>query len=133
MTETALALRIAAVLFWVTGLGISLFTLPVLRYLARRGELPRVFGMPAFDPTSPLGRFPPDRIAPLLLALVSVGLLETAAGAWVWLGDLRGAILGLALLPASLILWVGFYLPFPPLIALARTLLVLASWDAFRP
>lgn len=144
MKETAPALRIAAVLFLVQGLGFTLWTIPVLRSLVERGEMPRVFGF-EFEkdiqrrverhegwPPSFYG-LGPDALVPLFVALTVLGLLEAAAGALLWAGDRRGAILGLALLPAGAIFWWGFGLPLPPLGALARTVLILANWGALRP
>ena len=46
-------------------------------------------------------------------------LLWQGAGAAVWLA--------LALLPFELVFWIGFALPFGPLLGLARTALVVAA------
>jgi hypothetical protein len=50
------------------------------------------------------------------------------AGWLVWNGRLSGGILALALLPAGAVFWWGFALPYPPILAVVRALLLLASW-----
>ncbi|HEU5099641.1 MAG TPA: hypothetical protein VFU22_11510 [Roseiflexaceae bacterium] len=41
-------------------------------------------------------------------------------------------MLALALLPAGAIIWWGFALPIPPIVALVRTSLILLSWPSLR-
>jgi hypothetical protein len=38
----------------------------------------------------------------------------------------------LALLPIDVVFWVGFAVPFPPLIGIARLGLLAAGWSALR-
>jgi hypothetical protein len=38
----------------------------------------------------------------------------------------------LALLPIELVFWAGFAVPIPPLIALARLVLLTVGWSALR-
>jgi len=40
------------------------------------------------------------------------------------------AILAVALLPLELVFWIGFSLPFGPIVAVARTVLILMSWTS---
>ena len=66
---------------------------------------------------------------PLLIAFLLVNVLEVVAGALLWGGARSGAILGFALLPVEAIFWWGFALPFGPLMAIARSILVVLSWN----
>ena len=65
---------------------------------------------------------------PLLIAFLFVCSLEVAAG-WLLWGSKAGAILALAAaLPLGGIFWWGFELPIPPILAVARTVLIVLSW-----
>lgn len=132
MDEVAAPVRIAAVLFWFTGLVFGLSAIPVARYFVDRGEVPRILGLPAFG-GGPFDSTAPDRFVQLLIAFLVLGMLETIAGGLLWTGQRSGAILGLALIPVGAIFWVGFFLPIPPLAAIARTALIVLNWESLRP
>ena len=51
---------------------------------------------------------------------------EVVVGVLLWRGATAAPWLALALLPAELLFWIGFALPFGPLLGLARTALVVA-------
>jgi hypothetical protein len=123
--DVPLRLRIAALLF----IGDAAFgiTMPfALAHLARTGELPMTpFGFRAFSgPFQRLGQGP---FTGLGLALAGVCTLEVIAGAWLWRGQRRGALLGLATTPAALALGTGFALPFLLIPAPIRAGLVVAE------
>jgi hypothetical protein len=67
---------------------------------------------------------------PLLVAFVVVCAAECVAGWLLWSGRRIGAILALALLPLELVFWIGFALPFGPIVAGARTVLIFMSWTS---
>jgi hypothetical protein len=67
---------------------------------------------------------------PLLVAFGVVCAAECAAGWLLWSGRRTGATLALALLPLELVFWIGFSLPFGPVVAVARTVLILMSWTS---
>jgi hypothetical protein len=67
---------------------------------------------------------------PLLVAFVVVCAAECMAGWLLWGGRRTGSILGLAPLPLELVFWIGFSLPFGPVVAVARTVLILMSWTS---
>ena len=102
--------RIAGLLF-IGDAGFGL-TMPfALAHLARTGELPMTpFGFRAF--AGPFERLGPGPFTALGVALVGVCALEVLAGIWLWRGQRRGALLGLATTPAALVLGSGFALPF---------------------
>ncbi|MCA1823872.1 MAG: hypothetical protein LC640_06340, partial [Frankia sp.] len=67
---------------------------------------------------------------PLLFAFLAVCALECVAGVRLWTAHRDGAVLALALLPAELAFWIGFSLPFGPVLGALRTVLVLLGWSA---
>ncbi len=62
------------------------------------------------------------------MAFLIHSVLAGLAGRWLWKGRRRGAVLALVLLPVGAVFWWGFALPYPPLFALARTVLILRGW-----
>jgi hypothetical protein len=52
---------------------------------------------------------------------------EVVLGVLLWRDDAAAPWLALALLPVELVLWIGFALPFGPLLGLARTAPVIAA------
>lgn len=119
-------LRLAAGLYWLTAVGLTVFIVPVARYLLKHREMPKVFGMQAFS--GPLARLSIETLAVVLAAFVVVSVLEGVAGWLIWNHHRSGAVLGLALIPFAAVFWVGFELPIPPLIALGRAAIVIANW-----
>ena len=133
MNELAIpaSMRAAAIVLWVNGLGFGVCCLPGIRNLLAGRDIPTIFGFPAY------GRGPFERIGlpttvPLLSGFLLVCALEVVAGVLVWRGSTAGAILALSLLPFGAFFWWGFELPIPPILAVARTLLILLSWRSFR-
>ena len=66
------------------------------------------------------------------MAFGCLTLAVLMAGGLVWRGKRRGAILSLLLLPAGAVYWWGFALPFGPIFALTRTLLIMQRWASLR-
>lgn len=125
------SLRVSAVLFWVTAVGFGVFCLPAIRNLLTGRDIPTVMGLPAY------GRGPFERVGipttvPLLAGFLLLCILEGVAGALLWRGSKAGAILGFALLPAGAIFWWGFALPFGPIFALVRTILIVFGWRSLK-
>lgn len=52
---------------------------------------------------------------------------EALAGWLMWAQPRPGAWMGLALLPLEFVFWMGFALPYGPLLGLARTVAILAA------
>jgi len=121
------SLRTAALLLWFNALGFGLPCLLTVRNLATGGKIPMVLGFPAYG-RGPLEGVGVPTTLPLALAFLGVCTLEGVAGYLLWARRRVGAILALALLPAGGFFWWGFALPFPPIAALARTLLIARSW-----
>ncbi len=58
---------------------------------------------------------------------MAVCAAEVVVGALLWSDATIAPWLALALLPLELVFWIGFALPFGPLLGLARTALVVAT------
>ena len=120
--------RIAAILYFVPGLGFALSTLLILAYLDRRGELPMTpFGWRLMGSTVPgIGA---DQLTSLGRALgwvlIGVSALDVATGRWLWQDRRRGRVIGLATTPVSLGLGLLFQLPFLIVVAPLRAGLVI--------
>ena len=88
-----MARRIAAILYFVPGLGIAISTLLILAYQDRRGELPMTpFGWRLMGSTVPgMGA---DQLTPMGTALawllIGVSAVDAAAGRWLWQDRRRG-------------------------------------------
>lgn len=119
--------RIAAGLLWFNGSGFGLFCLPGIRNLLAGREIPTILGFPACG-GGPFERAGVSTTVPLLAGFLVVCALEVVAGAMVLNGSRSGAVAALALVAPGAVYWWGFALPIPPLLAVARTALILASW-----
>jgi hypothetical protein len=60
-------------------------------------------------------------------------VLTGLAARWLWRGRRRGAVLALGLVPVGAVFWWGFALPYPPMAALARTVLIVRDWPRPQP
>lgn len=126
-----IAIRIASVLFYVTGVG-GVISLPVmLAFVMRNRALPEAFGITFLS--GPFER----RLgldAVVLLGWVQFALsgLEILAARWLWRSQRKGAWLGLALFPPSLVLWIGFAAPGPLLVGPVRVAAIAIGWRALR-
>ena len=124
--------HVAAVVTWVYAAGFGLSTIPVAVYLRQRGKLPSFFGMFETYGGPWSARVTDSTFVVLLMAF----LVVCAAAAWtgwlLWGGSRLGAILGLALLPVEAVFWIGFALPIPWLLGLARVVLIALAWKSLR-
>jgi hypothetical protein len=125
--STPAAIRAAAVLLWVNGLGFGVCCLPGISNLFLGREIPMILGFPAYG-GGPFERHGIPTTVPLLLGFLLVCVLEVVAGWFVWQGSLAGGILALVLIPLGAVFWWGFALPIPPMLAVARTALIVMSW-----
>lgn len=124
-------MRAAAVLAWVSGLGFGLPGVYATWHLASHGTIATFLGFPTYGKGT-FERVGIQTSVPLLIGFVLVCALECVAGWLLWGGHRAGAILALVLLPFELVFWVGFSLPYGPVLATVRTALILISWWAVR-
>ena len=117
--------RAAAVCSLVLGLGFGLSGSYGAWYYARHSEVWMFLGFPTYG-DGPFERWGLSTSLPLLLGFVAVCAAEVAVGVLLWRGTATAPWLALALLPVELVFWIGFALPFGPLLGLARTALLVA-------
>lgn len=89
-----------------------------------------IMGFRAFG--GPFERLGTNAMVTLLVLELIVCLVECVAGWLLWHGDKLGGMLAIGLLPVSAVLWWGFALPFPPIFALIRTVLIALNWKALQ-
>jgi hypothetical protein len=125
------AAKAAAVAFVAPALGFGLPTPFVLDHLARTGELPTTpFGFRSHS--GPFEALGPEAFTALGWVLVGACALEALAGVWLWQGRRRGARLGAATTPVTLVLSLGFAFPFLLLAVPIRLGLVVAARSSLR-
>jgi len=126
------AAKAAAAVTWVYAACFGLPAVPVAVYLLQTGRLPWLFdafpmyGGPWYDSGGP------ERFAAQLGAFFVVLLVVSWGGWLLWRGLRAGAVVVIATIPLEALFWYGFALPFPPLLALARVVLVIAAWPRLR-
>ena len=122
--------RIAAVLTWVYAAGFGLATIPVAIYFLRHGRLPVFAGLFETYGGPWSARLQQRTFAMMLMAF----LIVTVAAAWaawlLWNGSKSGVVFALVLLPIEAVFWVGFALPIPWLIGVARVAYIALAWKA---
>ncbi len=121
----------AAILCLISSFGFGLPNLPAIRNVLEGREVPLLFGFPAYG-GGYFERIGITTTVPLLVGFLVVCTLEGVAGWLLWEGQRSGALLALALLVPGAVFWVGFSLPFGPIFAVIRTVLILASWSSLK-
>ena len=122
--------RIAAVLTWVYSAGFGLPTVPVAMFLLRQGRLPVFAGLFETYGGPWSARLQQRTFMVLLMAFLIVTLVAAWAAWMLWNGSKAGAVLALVLLPLEAVFWVGFALPIPWLIGMARIAYIAIAWKA---
>jgi len=120
-------LRFSAGLLWLSTFGLGIPCLMAIRNLSAGLGIPYVFGYPAYGG----GAFERHGLLtsiPLLLGFLFICFLDGWAGWLVWNGQKSGALMTFILLIPEAVYWWGFDLPFPPIAALVRTILIIISW-----
>jgi hypothetical protein len=118
--------RAAAVLAWISGLGFGLPAVFGLRYFAQHHEVWTFLGFPTYG-GGPFERWGIQTTVPLLWGFVAVCAADLVVGTLLWSGRPIGLWLALALLPFEMVYWIGFALPFGPILGTIRTVLVIVA------
>jgi hypothetical protein len=118
--------RGAAVTSWLLGLGFGIPGVIGMVKLARTGEIWTFLGFPTYG-GGPFERLGIGTSVPLLAAFVVVCAAEVLTGAMLWTDASGAALATWVLLPFELAFWIGFALPFGPVLAVVRTLLILLA------
>lgn len=120
--------QIAAILLWVVALGWALPAPVLIWWVIVRGRLPVLpfIGEPNGGPFS--RRLSRSAFVVLLGLSLALGVAQAWAGWLLWNGLQLGGVVQFALLPIEAVFWYGFALPIPPVLALARIVLVVLAW-----
>ncbi len=125
------SIQVAAALCLLTAIGFGLPNIPAIRSPMSGGGVPLLFGFPAYG-GGYFERFGIMTSIPLLCAFLVVCVLEGIAGWLLWNSHQSGGILALALVPVGAVFCIGFSLPYPPIIAVVRTALIILNWSSLR-
>lgn len=113
------------------GLGFGIPGIVGVGHFAETGEIWTFMGFPTYG-NGPFERIGLHTSVPLLVAFVVVCAAEVVIGALLLAGQRSGAWLALGLLPLELVFWIGFALPFGPVLGLVRTVLVVLALTSGR-
>jgi hypothetical protein len=122
------SLRIAAVLVAISAFGLGIPCIMAIRNLLAGRTIPFVFGFPAYGGGG-FERHGFTTTIPLLIGFLIICIAEAYASWLLWQGFKTGAVLALILVIPGVVYWWGFDLPFPPIFALIRTILIILSWS----
>lgn len=118
--------RAAAILAWISGAGFGVPAVFGLRYFAQHHEVWTFMGFPTYG-GGPFERLGIPTSVPLLAGFIAVCAVELLVGVLLWSGRPIGLWIAIGLLPFELIYWIGFALPFGPILGAIRTIpLILA-------
>lgn len=118
--------RSAAAASLVLGLGFGLPCAYGLWFFATRNEVWIFLGFPTYG-DGPFDAAGIPTTVPLLTGFLIICILEIVAAVLLWRPNRAGYWISLLLLPLEAIYWIGFALPFGPLLGALRTGLVLAA------
>ncbi len=106
------------------GLGFGLPGVLGIRHFRKTGEVWTFMGFPTYagGPFESVGL---RTSTGLLAAFVVVCVAEVIAGVLLVAGWSSAPVLAYALLPVEMVFWIGFALPFGPVLGIARTVLLL--------
>lgn len=132
MDDRSVLVSVTAGLYFVTGLGYSLGSIPFHMHLIRTRTFPEVFGITLYDGGffNRLGGI--DAVILGSWAFIVLGLLFIPVAFWLWGSMKAGGILALALFPFAMVLISGFGAPGPMVVEPAKTILVLMAWGSLR-
>jgi hypothetical protein len=116
----------AAVASGVLGLGFGIPCLLGMVHLARTGRTWTFLGFPTYG-GGPFERIGLETSVPLLAGFLVVCAAELVDAGAIVADASWASALSFALVPAELVFWVGFALPFGPPFGLARVVLLLLA------
>ena len=122
MSRVALR-RSAAATAALAGLGFGIPGVLGVRHFARTGEVWTFMGFPTYG-DGPFESIGASTSTPLLVGYVVVCAAETGLAVALWRGARGADRASTLLLPAEAAYWIGFALPFGPVLGVARVLLL---------
>jgi hypothetical protein len=108
------------------GLGFGLPCVFGIRHFAQTGEVWTFMGFPTYG-NGPFEQIGVQTSTALLIAFLVVCIAEVALAVLILAGAPYAPAASYALLPFELAFWIGFALPFGPLLGIARTGLLLMA------
>ena len=131
VAKAARATKAAGLAYILPALAFGIPTPFVLWHLIRTGELPMTpFGFRSHS--GPFEQYGRDGFVALGVVLMASCMVDTLAGAWLWRGRRRGAILGLAATPLATFMAYGFAFPFLFAAIPIRLVLTFRAWPKLR-
>jgi len=127
---TLTPIRWAAILFALTGLFGVTGVLATVIHLARYREHPLVVGIRGL--AGPFDALGIDAVVVLGGLFVALSAIELLIAQLLWRSRKLGGVLALLLFPASLLLWVGFAVPFWLVAGPVRMVLLGRGWRTLR-
>ena len=100
-------------------------------FFAERGHVWTFVGFPTYG-DGPFESLGIPTSVPLLLSFTLLCAAEVLAGAFLWGRRDAGVAMSVVLLPLGIIFWLGFALPFGPVLGVAATVLALVGRQARR-
>lgn len=126
--------RSDAIVTWAYAAGFGLPAIPIaIHHLQTGGGLPSFLGLFDMYGGRWSARYEPGIFAAFLVAFFLVTIVVAFSGWLLWQGSRVGAVLNLALLPVEVVFWLGFDLPVPWVIGVARVVLTLLAWRSLSP
>jgi hypothetical protein len=119
-------LRAAGVLCWLLAAGFGLPDIPAIVHVAQGRGVWTFVGYPTYG-GGPFEQLGIVTTVPLLVAFLLVAVAEVVIGLLLWQRRRVGSVLALVLLPVELTFWIGFALPYGPVLGLVRTVLVVLA------
>lgn len=116
----------AGVLSLLLGLGFGIPCVLGIKHLAQTGEVWTFMGFPTYG-HGPFERIGLRTSVPLLLLFLALCIAEIVLGLMLWAGTPWAPTLAYVLLPFEFTFWIGFALPFGPVLGVARTALLLIA------
>ncbi|WP_353952726.1 hypothetical protein V6K52_04585 [Knoellia sp. S7-12] len=113
--------------------GFGLPAIPIAAYVRSERALPwlwdlfPMYGGPWWDALTV------NQFIATLLAFAGVTGVVAVGGVLLLSNRRLGAILAVAPIPVEVAFWIGFALPIPPVMAVARVALVVAAWRRLAP
>lgn len=118
--------RLAAGQAWISGLGFGAPAVYGTAHLARHGDVWQFLGFPTYG-AGPFEAIGIPTTVGLLAGFAAVCAAELVIGILLWRRHRAGLWLSFALLPVEAAYWLGFALPFGPLLGAGRTIAVIAA------
>lgn len=109
------------------GVGFGLPCVFGIRYFAQTGQVWTFMGFPTYG-DGPFERIGVPTTTALLVVFLLVCIAEVALAVMLWTDARHAAALSYALLPFEFVFWIGFALPFGPLLGIVRTVLVFLAY-----